>query len=98
MKSKLEAKFPNYKFNVRAKNFLIAAKSNFIGANIVLRNNRLIIAGNFPTIGASLLFVLLIFISLLIFALIYLIAFHPKMKAVEKEIAEFLKTEYNLVS
>ena len=97
MKSKLEAQFPNYKFKVRTKNFLVASKSGTIGANIVLRNKALMVAGNFPSMGATFIFMLaIIFLGVLIPLIIYLAAFHSKMKKLEKEIGEYLKTAYNL--
>jgi hypothetical protein len=96
MKSKLEAKFPEYTFKVRQKNFLVAAKSGTIGTNILLRKNKLIVVGNFPSMGPQLIFVLAILISLLLALIIYLIAFHPKMKKLEKEIGGYLAEEYQL--
>ncbi len=97
MKAKLEAKFPNYKFNVRQRNFLVAAQSGTIGTNILLRDRALIIAGNFPSMGASMLFMLaIIFLGVIIPLIIYFAAFHGKMKKLEKEIAEFLKAEYHI--
>jgi hypothetical protein len=97
MKSKLETQFPNYKFKVRSKNFLVAAKSSTIGANILLKNKALIVVGNLPSIGATLIFMLsIIFLGVLIPLIVYLAAFQGKMKKLEKEIGEFLKTSYNL--
>ena len=97
MKSKLETKFPNYKFKVRTKNFLVAAKSGTVGTNILLKNKALIVVGNFPSMGATFIFMLaIIFLGVLIPLIIYLVAFHSKMKKLEKEIAEFLAATYNL--
>jgi len=97
LKSKLESKFPDYKFKVRQKNFLVAAKSSTIGANILLRKNKLLVVGNLPSMGASMIFVLAIFLlGVLIPLIIYLIAFQSKMKKLEKEISAFLAEEYNL--
>ena len=97
MRSKLEAKFPEYKFKVRQTNFLVAAKSSTIGTNILLRKNKLIVVGNFPNIGASLIFVLAIFLlGFLIPLIIYLAVFQTKMKKLEKEISAYLAEEYQL--
>ena len=97
MKSKLEAKFPDYKFNVRQKNFLVAAKSGTIGTNILLRKNRLIVVGNFPTIGGSIIFALLVvLLGFLIPIIVYLVVFQSKMKKLEKEISDYLAEEYQL--
>jgi hypothetical protein len=97
MKLKLETKFPNYKFKVRTKNYLVASKSSTIGSNILLRNKALIVAGNFPSMGATFIFMLaIIFLGVLIPLIIYLAAFYGKMKKLEKEIGEYLASEYNL--
>ena len=97
MKSKLEAKFPEYKFKVRQKNFLVAAKSGTVGTNILLRKNRLIVVGNFPTTGGSIIFALLVvLLGVIIPLIVYLIVFQSKMKKLEKEIADYLAEEYKL--
>ena len=97
MKSKLEAKFPDYKFKVRQKNFLVAQKTGTIGTNILLRKNRLIVVGNFSTMAGSIIFALLVVIlGVIIPLIVYLIAFQSKMKKLEKEISDYLAEEYNL--
>ncbi len=97
MKSKLETKFSDYTFKVRQKNFLVAAKSRTIGTNILLRKNKLIVVGNFPSTGATMIFMLLvILLGFLIPIIVYLIAFQSKMKKLEKEISDYLAEEYNL--
>ena len=97
MKSKLEAKFPDYKFKVRQKNFLVAAKSGTVGTNILLRKNKLIVVGNFPSMGATMIFMLaVIFLGVIIPLIVYLAVFQSKMKKLEKEISGYLAEEYNL--
>ena len=97
MKSKLETKFPDYKFKVRQKNFLVAAKSGTIGTNILLRKNRLIVVGNFPSMGATMIFMLLVvLLGFVIPIIVYLAVFQSKMKKLEKEISGYLAEEYNL--
>ena len=97
MKSKLETKFPDYKFKVRQKNFLVAAKSGTIGTNILLRKNRLIVVGNFPSMGATMIFMLLVvLLGFVIPIIVYLAVFQSKMKKLEKEISGYLTEEYNL--
>ncbi|MBN1183467.1 MAG: hypothetical protein JXB49_14350, partial [Bacteroidales bacterium] len=97
LKSKLETKFSDCKFKVRAKNFLVAAKSSSIGCNILLRKNKIMVAGNFPTMGGTFLFMLsIILLGVLIPLIIYLAAFHKKMKALEKEIGAYLMETYGI--
>jgi len=97
LKEILEARFPDCSFNMRGKQFLVAKKSSTVGANIVLRKNKIMVAGNFPTIGGTLVFVLSLFLlGFLIPLIIYFAAFHSKMKALEKEIGAFLQENYAL--
>lgn len=97
LQTKLQAKFPDYTFKMRGKQFLIASKSSSIGANIVIRKNKLNVVGNFPTMGGSLLFVFsLLLLGILIPLIIYFAAFHGKMKTLEKEIGAYLQEEYEL--
>ena len=57
------------------------------------------VAGNFPSGGAIFIFLLAgIFLGVLIPLIIYLAAFHSKMKKLEKEIEEYLKAEYILTA
>ena len=97
LKSKLETKFPDYQFKMRGKQFLVASKSGTIGANIVLRKSKMMIAGNFPTMGGQMIFVLcIVLLGFLLPLIIYFAAFHSKMKALEKEIGGYLQEEYEV--
>lgn len=97
LKTKLEAKFPDYEFNMRGKQFLVARKSSTVGSNIVLRKNKMHVVGNFPTVGGSMIFVLSLFLlGILIPLIVYFAAFHGKMKALEKEIGAYLQEEYEV--
>ncbi len=95
LKSKLETQFPAYKFSVRSKNFLVCAKSGTIGANILLKKEKIIIVGNFPSMGLQMLFTLcVVLLGFVIPLIIYFAAFHGKFKALEKEVGEYLLKEY----
>lgn len=94
LQSQLERKFPDYKFKVRQKNFLVASKSSTIGANILLRKNKIMVLGNFPTMGGQMLFILcVLLLGFLIPLVIYFAAFHGKMKALENEIGAYISQE-----
>lgn len=97
LKDKLSAKFPDYTFEMRGKQFLVAKKSNTAGANIIVRKGKMTVVGNFPTMSGSVIFaVVLVLLGILIPIIIYFIAFHPKMKALENEIGAYLKSEYEM--
>ena len=95
MKSKLELKFPDYKFKVRNKNFLVAAKNSTTGTNILLRKRKILVVGNFPTMAGQMLFTLsVLLLGVIIPLIIYFAAFHGKMKKLEKEIGAYVQEEY----
>lgn len=95
LEEKLSQHFPNYEFNMRGKQFLVGKKSNTVGANIIIRKNKILVAGNFPTVGGAILFSLcLVLLGILIPLIVYFSVFHKKMKALETEIGDYLKAEY----
>jgi len=82
VKEKLQAQFPAYTVKQRSKGFLIVAKSGSIGANVLVRKKNIMVAGNFPTMAGSMVF------------MVYFAAFHSKMKALENEVGAWLKEAY----
>jgi len=97
LQTKLAAKFPDYAFKMRGKQFLVASKSSSVGANIIVRKGKMNVVGNFPTMGGTMIFVLcVVLLGFLIPLIIYFAAFHTKMKALEKEIGAYLQEEYEL--
>lgn len=97
LQTKLEQRFPDLSFNKRSKNLLIAKKSNTAGANILIRKNKINVAGNFPTLGGTMIFTFsILLLGVLIPIIVYFAAYHKKMKAVEKEVGDFIREEYAL--
>ncbi len=97
LKSKMAGNFPGYKFNDFGKSMFIASKSNTIGANVVLRKNKIVIAGNFPTMGGRLIFAIsMILLGILIPLVIYLAVFHSKFSKFEKELGAFVQQEFGI--
>lgn len=96
LKKKLEERFSDqYKISNRGPKMLVVAKDNVIGTTILVRKKSLIINGNFSTMGAQMVFVLvLLLLGILIPLVIYFAVFHTKMKAVEKEVVSFVQDEY----
>lgn len=94
IKEKLSSQFPDYEYSYRSKKQLIAKKSGSIGAIIMVRKKNILVNGSFPTMGGQLLFtVTLLLIGVLIPIIVYLAAFHPKMKALENELGNYLRSE-----
>lgn len=99
LKTKLEDKFPDYKLSMRNKAILNVAKTSSIGCIVILQKKKIIINGNFPTMKSNIIFtVCMVMLGILIPIIVYFAVFHKKMKAVEKEIAEYIRQEYNLVA
>ncbi|MFT5778502.1 MAG: hypothetical protein ACI837_001458 [Crocinitomicaceae bacterium] len=98
LKEKLTAKFPDYSFNMRGKNLLIAKQSSSAGANILIRKNKIIVGGNFPTMGGTMIFAACMVLGgILIPIIIYFAVFHKKFKAIENEIGAYIQEEYQPV-
>jgi len=97
LQKKLETQFSGYKFSKRSNNFLVASKSSTIGANILLKKDKILVLGNFPSMGLQLLFTLsVVLLGFLIPIIIYFVAFNGKFKALEKELGEYLQNQYGL--
>ena len=91
----LEKNFSDYKVFMRNKNIIVVQKSGTIGTTILVGKKALIINGNFPSMGGSILFALCcVLLGFLIPLIIYFAAFHSKMKAVEKEVAAFINEKW----
>src|SRR5687768_15721625 len=86
IKQTLEQRLPQYKYSYRG-GMVIAAKSSFIGAVVAPRKNHVIINGNFPSMGATLFFVLLMFgTGILIGLLIWVVAWKGSQDKVRDEV------------
>ncbi len=95
VKTKLKAKFPNLEYNLHGKHYLVCKKSGSIGTIVVIKKERMMISGNFPSKGGQMFFLFcVILLGFVIPIIIYLVAFRPKMKALEKEVGAYLKEEY----
>ena len=97
LKSKLTENFPNYKFVDFRKNMFIASKSKSVGANVILKKNRILIIGNFPTMGGRILFALcIVLLGILIPLIIYLAVFQSKFSKFEKELGAVVQKEFGI--
>ncbi|MCH2235208.1 MAG: hypothetical protein MK078_13240 [Crocinitomicaceae bacterium] len=98
IREKLESKFPDYEFSMRGKKVLVVKKSKTVGAQVMIFRKRLNINGNFPSMGAQMLFMVsIILLGVLIPIIIYFAAFHKKFKAFEKELNDAIMEEYQEV-
>ena len=92
LKTKLEEKFPNYEFTKRNKKMLVAKNTKSAGVNIIVHKKRIMVAGNFPTMGGQMIFSLsLVLLGILIPLIVYFAAFRPSQKEAEDEIGGYIK-------
>ena len=96
IKQTLEQRLPQYKYSYRG-NMVIAAKSGFIGAVVAPRKSHIIINGNFPSMGATVFFVMVLFgTGILIGLLLWAIAWKTGQDKVRDEVEGVLKSTYAL--
>ena len=94
VKQCLEARLPQYKYSFRAGRMVDVQKSFLIGATVTPRKDGLIINGNFPSMGASLLWVVIIFGSgILIGLILWLALWKGGQDKVRDEVANAFKNE-----
>lgn len=97
LKGKLETKFPQFKHSFRNKLIINIAQTSIVGCTVMVHKKKLLINGNFPSMTSQIVFTIcLILLGVIIPLIIYFAVFHKKMKAVENEVAAFIKSEYNL--
>jgi hypothetical protein len=81
-----------------SKDFLTLKKSSFVGATILLKKNRIIIAGNFPKKRQQYIFsILVILFGIIIPLAIYFIFYHKGLSVFEKEIGSYLQQEFKKI-
>lgn len=91
LKQNLIENFPNYSFFERSKNYLVAKKTNIIGAHIIVDKKNIYVIGNIPSkLGNFLLIFIVLLFGIIIPIILYFIFIHFKMKRFEKEIASFI--------
>ncbi|HLA55492.1 MAG TPA: hypothetical protein VK623_05305 [Flavobacterium sp.] len=67
-----------------------------IGCKLVLTKKRLMIHGTFPTLGRLLLAVCILIVGgVIIPMLVYMVAFKGKFEAIEKEVEDYIKSEFS---
>lgn len=95
LRTDLHAQFPDYEMTVRGDKFLVVKKNSTCGVNVIIRKDKLIVNGNFPTMTGQLIFTLtFILLGIIIPLIIYFFTFHKKFKAMEKEVGTFLENKY----
>lgn len=96
LKAKLVEHFSGkYEITNRGPKMLVVAQTKIIGTTILIRKNSLIVNGNFSTMGAQMIFVVvLLLLGILIPFIIYFAVFHRKMKDLEKEVAAYIQDQY----
>ena len=98
IKNKLANQFNEYELKMRGQQFLVVKKNKTCGVNILVRKGKMIVNGNFPSMGAQLIFTFtFILLGIIPPLIIYYFTFHKKFKVMEQEVGGFLKNEYGII-
>ena len=82
----LQQAFPDFEVFPR-QSFLVVKKSGWVGANVVVKTNKVLVAGNFGSMGIQIVFILcVVLLGFLIPIVLYLIFVFSKQRALEKEV------------
>ena len=91
IKAILEHHLPTYRYSVRLGRMVDCQKSFFTGATIVPKRDGIVINGNFPSAGASMVFTLLMLLTgILIMLIVWLAVFRSGQNRVRDEVARTL--------
>ncbi len=82
----LQQAFPAFEV-VPRQSFLVVKKSGWVGANVVVKKNKVLVVGNFGSMGLQMVFMLcVVLLGFLIPIVLYLIFVFSKQRALEKEV------------
>ncbi|MEL6810552.1 MAG: hypothetical protein AAFP76_04400 [Bacteroidota bacterium] len=85
-----------YTISERNKSTLVVKENKTTATLVMVTKNKILVVGNFPTMGMQIAFTLsVILLGFLIPLIIYFAVFHKKMKRLEKEVGEFLAMRYS---
>ncbi|MDQ3110632.1 MAG: hypothetical protein M3R17_12130 [Bacteroidota bacterium] len=87
--------FPQYTISMRTPALMVVKKSGTAAALVMVRKNKIIVNEGFATMGGQMVFTLtMILFGILIPLIIYFTSFYPKQKAVVREVAGHLTTQF----
>ena len=87
--------FPQYQVSMRTPAIMVVKKSGAAAALVVVRKNKIIVNEGFASMGGQLVFTLsMLLLGILIPLIIYFTTFYPKQKAVVREVAGHLTTQF----
>jgi|SRR5688572_12771339 len=94
IKQTLEQRLPQYKYTFRG-NIVVCEKTSFIGAMVVPKKDGVVINGNFPSMGAMFVYIILLFgTGILIGLLIWAIAWKGGQDKVRDEVQAALQAAF----
>lgn len=86
LQAHLQQAFPAYEVAPR-QSFLVVKKTGWVGANVVVKKNKVLVVGNFGSMGLQMLFMLsVVLLGFLVPIVLYLIFVFGKQRAFEKEV------------
>jgi hypothetical protein len=95
IKATLEQQLPQLKYAYRAGRFIDCQKSFFVGATVVPKQDAIVINSNFPSVGSSILFVLVMFLTgILVGLLLWLLIWKGSQDKVRDEVGAVLQRNF----
>ena len=95
VRASIAQEFPHFTLSMRTSTLLVVKKSSTAAALVMVRKNKIVVNEAFPSMGAQMLFTFsLILYGILIPLIIYFTAFLPRQKAVTREVAGHLTTQF----
>ena len=94
IKQTLEQRLPQYQYSFRG-GLIVCAKTSFTGAIVVPKKDGVVVNSNFPSMGATFLFVIFMFATgILIGLLVWLLAFKSAQDKVRVEVEGVLQQAF----
>jgi len=95
VKADIAQKFPQYTLSMRNPKILVVKKEGTSATMLSIQKGKITVIETFPTMGGQMLFIMImILLGILIPYIVYMIAFQPGQKAVTKEVAAFVGSQY----
>ena len=85
-----------YRVSAKVPAVIVLAKNNLVGTKAIMRKNSLIVQGDIPNLWLRMLFFLsIVFLGVVLPLVLYFVFLHKKLKGVENEVADFIKSNYS---
>jgi hypothetical protein len=96
LQAELQKAFPQYGYTPRMNRMLLVSESTIAGTNVVPKKDKIVVVGNFGTVGMQMAWGLMVVgLGILLPLIIWLVAWKPKQDRLAKELTDHLKQAYS---